>query len=152
MYSYRGPYAASEPETQACQQYMERVRPVVGLDLHAYGQLILRPYGYTMDDHPKEPMNRELGDGMRDAIYAQSKTQYTSQKSAGLYPVSGGMDDWMTEQGFIGFTIELRDTGRHGFVLPKEQILPTGREILAAFKFMCGYVLGHLDELRRPSQ
>lgn len=36
----------------------------------------------------------------------------------------------MTEKrGLIGFTIELRDTGRYGFILPKEQILPTGREI-----------------------
>lgn len=57
---------------------------------------------------------------MRDTIAAYSGTTYTSQKSAGLYPVSGGFDDWMTvEAGTWGFTIELRDRGMYGFLLPR---------------------------------
>ena len=32
------------------------------------------------------------------------------------------------------FTLELRDTGKYGFVLPKEQIVPSGEEILSALK------------------
>ena len=27
--------------------------------------------------------------------------------------------------------MELRDTGRHGFILPPDQIIPTGEEIMA---------------------
>lgn len=141
--TYRGPSAASEPETKAMQAYIGRLkeRAVVGWDLHSYGQLIMRPYGNSMDDHPTEPWNKKLGDGMRDVIAEASGTEYTSQKSAGLYPVSGGFDDWMTSQGLIGFTMELRDTGRYGFVLPKEFIIPTGEEIWKAFQFMCQMVL-----------
>lgn len=30
----------------------------------------------------------------------------------------------------ITYTYELRDTGRHGFLLPPEQIIPTGEETL----------------------
>ena len=32
------------------------------------------------------------------------------------------------------FMLELRDTGKYGFVLPKEQIVPSGEEILSALK------------------
>lgn len=30
----------------------------------------------------------------------------------------------------LTYTYELRDTGRYGFILPPEQIIPTGEEIL----------------------
>ncbi len=79
----------------------------LGIDLHSYGQLLMRPYGWTLDDHPNEPVNRKLGDGMRDVIKASGGARYTSQKSAGLYPVTGGLDDWLTSQGMIGFTFEV---------------------------------------------
>jgi carboxypeptidase A2 len=36
----------------------------------------------------------------------------------------------------IAFTYELRDTGRHGFVLPADQIIPNGQEILDSFVVM----------------
>ena len=34
------------------------------------------------------------------------------------------------------FALELRDTGRYGFMLPANQIAPTGRETFAAIKAM----------------
>ena len=34
------------------------------------------------------------------------------------------------------FTSELRDTGTYGFVLPASQILPTGIEAFAGFKYL----------------
>ena len=33
-----------------------------------------------------------------------------------------------------GFTIELRDHGEYGFLLPAKFIIPTGKELLAAVK------------------
>lgn len=39
--------------------------------------------------------------------------------------------DWTYEQNItLSYTIELRDRGNHGFILPADQILPTAREIL----------------------
>ena len=32
------------------------------------------------------------------------------------------------------FSVELRDTGRYGFLLPKEQIIPTGEETFEGLK------------------
>lgn len=139
--TYMGPSSASEPEVQALQKYIGSLdRAVVGINFHSYSQLILRPYGHSFDTHPTEQLNKELGDGMRDIIKKFSKVSYTSERSADLYPVTGGMDDWMTDQGMIGFTIELRDTGRYGFLLPPRLIRPTCEEIWEAVQFMGEFV------------
>lgn len=46
-----------------------------------------------------------------------------------LYPAAGASDDWGKSIGIkYSYTIELRDTGRHGFVLPAEYIIPTAKE------------------------
>ena len=51
---------------------------------------------------------------------------------------SGGTKDWT--YGVLGLTysyaLELRDTGRYGFLLPANQIIPTGQETFAAIKAM----------------
>merc|ERR550519_3326724 len=39
------------------------------------------------------------------------------------------------------FTTELRDTGRYGFVLPKDQIIPSGEEMWAGFETVVAKVL-----------
>ena len=58
--------------------------------------------------------------------------EYTPEKSVGLYPVSGTAEDWLyVKAGIPGFVLEMRDNGRHGFVLPPEQIKPTGEELFA---------------------
>lgn len=59
--------------------------------------------------------------------------QYTVGPSGNtLYPASGGSDDWARGEMNIkyAYTVELRDSGRHGFVLPASQIQPSGEESL----------------------
>lgn len=50
-----------------------------------------------------------------------------------LYPAAGGSDDWA--KGDLKFkysyTIELRDEGRYGFMLPANQIIKSGEESMA---------------------
>ena len=50
-----------------------------------------------------------------------------------LYTASGNAVDFA--KGKLGipyvYTIELRDTGMNGFLLPPDQIIPTGEEIMA---------------------
>jgi len=77
-----------------------------------------------------------ISDGMRATILKKSGVDYTSQRAADLYIASGGSDDWYYAKGiWAAFAIELRDTGRYGFILPASQIQPTGEEILAAMKY-----------------
>lgn len=56
---------------------------------------------------------------------------------------SGSSRDWAF--GSLGvpyvYTIELRDTGRYGFVLPADQIIPTGEETFAGLKAAASAIL-----------
>lgn len=51
-------------------------------------------------------------------------------------PAAGGSEDWT--YGVLGvkysFSVELRDTGRYGFLLPPDQIIPTGEETFEGLK------------------
>ena len=51
---------------------------------------------------------------------------------------TGSTGDWAS--GFLGvkysYALELRDKGRYGFLLPANQIIPTGTETFAAMKAM----------------
>lgn len=57
----------------------------------------------------------------------------------------GGSDDWAYDLGIkYSFTIELRDTGTYGFLLPPEEIRPTCLEALSAVKEIAQHVLQNL--------
>lgn len=48
-----------------------------------------------------------------------------------LYPAAGASDDWAKSLGIkYSYTVELRDSGRYGFVLPASQIERTGQEAM----------------------
>lgn len=141
--TYGGPSAFSEPETKAISDFVLTLpNRVAGIDFHSFGQLILRSWGWNYGDSKNEPVLKQLGDTMRDIIYKVSGKRYTSQKGADLYPASGCTDDWMTTKGgMTAFTIELRDSGRYGFLLPATEIVPTGEEAFAATMYFVEYVL-----------
>lgn len=65
------------------------------------------------------------------------RTRLTNDNILWLFlvdPATGGSYDWA--KGVAGikysFTMELRDTGNYGFLLPRDQIQPTGLETWAA--------------------
>jgi len=136
---YCGEEAFSEPEMQNIKKFVESLEPVPILShcFHSYSQLWLWPYGYAYNEFPE---NREeieqLAIDASDALYKVHGTVFDPINSAELYPAAGASDDWY--KGSLGsrfsFTTELRDTGRHGFVLPKDQIIPSGEEMWAGFE------------------
>jgi len=140
---YHGKSAFSEPETKAISDFIKTLKGVkMGIDFHSYSQLILRPYGWTTKLPPAEAVMKTIGDGMAAAIRATTKVNYVSEHSIDLYITTGTALDWFYEPaGFYGYTIELRDTGAYGFVLPPAQIKPTGQENFAAIVSAATYLL-----------
>jgi len=134
--TYRGPYAFSEPESSALRDLARRERIALHVDFHAYGQLLLYPWGYTGSPAKDRDRFAAFGDRMASAMFAPHQTPYRLSAAIELYPAAGTMLDWMYgEVGALSYTIELRPAwpgGSRGFVLPPEQIRPTCDEGLAA--------------------
>jgi len=136
---YPGAEAFSEIESQNIKNFVESLNPVpiLGHCFHSYSQLWLWPYGYAYNTYPP---NREeieqLAIDASDALYQVHGTVFDPINSAELYPAAGASDDWY--KGGLGtrfaYTTELRDTGRHGFLLPADEIIPSGEEMWAAFE------------------
>jgi carboxypeptidase T len=115
---YRGPLPASEPETQAIQNYVRGQFPDqrgddlddpapsdatgVFLDLHSYGQLVLWPWGFIVDLPPNGTALRTLG---RKLAYHNG---YEPDQGIGLYSTDGTTDDFAYgELGLAAFVFEL---------------------------------------------
>lgn len=55
-----------------------------------------------------------------------------------IYKATGSSVDWTNDvaKSDYTFTAELRDTGANGFVLPANQIVPTGEETYAGVRYL----------------
>ena len=132
---YRGPSAFSEPESQTLRDLVLGQGIKLHIDFHAFGQLVLYPWGYTNKKSDDDAWFRAIGDKLASALFAQHETRYTLMPSSELYLAAGTMTDWVYGQAHAAsYTIELRPKrgGLGGFVLPPEQIKPTCDEAFAA--------------------
>jgi len=135
---YSGQYGESEPETQALAVFLRHNGPHIAayLTLHSYGQMWLYPWGYTTA-YPRDSSDlHAAATAGLNALQSKYGTQYEIGSSTNvLYAAAGGSDDFA--KGVAGikyaYTLELRDTGRYGFLLPEHLILPTSQETFAGF-------------------
>ncbi|RXG66422.1 Carboxypeptidase A4 [Armadillidium vulgare] len=131
--TYEGPSPASEPETQANQdailELIDTADLKILISVHSYSQLWMYPFGYTDELPPNnDELNRltEIGVNALEAVYG------THYDYGPIDPASGSSVDFAYDNGVvIGFAMELRDTGEYGFLLPADQIAPTGKETWA---------------------
>ncbi len=131
---YRGPFAFSEPETQALRDLMLSLPRLRGhIDLHSYSQLILGPWAYTDTPPPRLDELIPASIAICNGIMSIHEQPYPWGFGGELIYLAGGVaPDWsFGTLGSLSWTIELRDRGTFGFVLPPDQIIPTGQETLA---------------------
>ncbi|CAF4176160.1 unnamed protein product [Rotaria sp. Silwood2] len=93
------------------------------------------------------PLQFELqDDGSIQAINALTAvhgTQYQHDTIAQIiYATSGSTVDWTYGIANVTFSygVELRDTGKYGFLLPENQIIPSGEETLAGLVALLQYI------------
>ncbi|KAF5910538.1 hypothetical protein HPG69_004625 [Diceros bicornis minor] len=134
--TFCGTGPASEPETQAVSSLIESQKEnvVCFLTIHSYGQLILTPYGYTTNKSSNHEELIQVGQKAANALKAKHGTNYRVGASADiLYATSGSSKDWAHGIGIpFSYTVELRDNGTFGFILPETQIQATCEETMEA--------------------
>lgn len=134
---YAGPKAFSEPESVAMSQFLLKHNDTIKIyvTMHSYGQYWLTPWGFTSELPSDYKHLYDLAVKATEALRRVSGTRYKIGSSTNvLYVAAGGSDDWA--KGVAGikysYTVELRDRGRHGFLLPQRLIEPTAKETWAA--------------------
>ncbi|XP_064115651.1 carboxypeptidase B-like [Macrobrachium nipponense] len=148
---YAGPSAESEPETQAIRDFIMELKDQlkVYVSIHAYSQMWMLPFAGTYGVPENYDDMYEVGKLATDAIRKHDGTDYTLGSVTDLlYIASGGSGDFAYAVAGIPFSysLELRDLGQYGFILPKEQILPTGIETYEGIRAMAAGVLERLPK------
>jgi murein tripeptide amidase MpaA len=133
--TYRGTAAFSEPETAGFRDWaLPRTNIAAHLDIHAYSELLLWPWGYTSTLSPDQGSFNRVGLAAQAALKAVNGLTYTAGPiNTTIYPASGGMNDWAYgSAGQLSYCTEVRDTGAYGFIMPASEIVPTAQENFAA--------------------
>lgn len=120
--TYRGPAAASEPETKALVALGTRLRFRFIVNYHSFGKLLLYPIGWQeQTPTADQPIYTALaGTPVNPGIPG-----YRPQLSADLYPTNGETMSWAhANTGTLAFTVELGE-GAPGsnFVFPDNEAL-----------------------------
>ncbi|KAI1373051.1 hypothetical protein F4677DRAFT_236123 [Hypoxylon crocopeplum] len=142
--TYRGAAAGDTPENIGIRTLSDQLAAKKGIklyvDWHSYGQYILTPYGYSCTAAASnQAAQNTLARNTATAIARPYGTRFTAGPTCStLYATAGGSNDYVTDvsKAQYGWAIELRDTGRNGFTLPADQILPTGIEIWEGMKYL----------------
>ncbi|KAK1251519.1 hypothetical protein MKX07_006998 [Trichoderma sp. CBMAI-0711] len=141
---YKGAAAGDSVEFKALSAFIQKIKTAQGvklyIDYHSYSQLFMTPYGYSCT--AVAPNNSELQSLAKGAVAAIRAVHGTSFEygpiCSTIYQATGSSVDYVSDviKADYTFTSELRDTGRYGFVLPADQILPSGEEAYAGFKYL----------------
>ncbi|OAA66198.1 zinc carboxypeptidase [Cordyceps fumosorosea ARSEF 2679] len=132
------------------------------IDYHSYSQQILFPYAYSCSVEPPNLENlEELAAGIAKTIRVSSGESYSvspacdaalmTERAKPNIPRSrinegaGSVMDWFYHDmnAHFSYQIKLRDHGLYGFLLPDEEIIPTGREMFYVMKYVADYLLGN---------
>uniref|UniRef100_A0A3Q1GXR7 Carboxypeptidase A1 n=1 Tax=Acanthochromis polyacanthus TaxID=80966 RepID=A0A3Q1GXR7_9TELE len=129
--TYHGPKAESESEVKAIVDFVKSHGNIKAfISIHSYSQMLMYPFGYTTTPAKDDAELHSLAEKAITDLASLYGTSYTYGSLIDtIYQASGITIDWTYNQGIkFSYTFELRDTGRYGFILPANQIVPTAQE------------------------
>ncbi|KAM4796006.1 carboxypeptidase B2 [Rhinophrynus dorsalis] len=145
---YCGPYPESEPEVAAVVNFLKKHKDIVKgyISIHSYSQMVLFPYSYTTEKTKDHDELLLIANKVSEGIRATTRNRYIYGPGADtIYLAPGGSDDWAYDLGIkYSFTLELRDKGTYGFLLPPNLIRPTCSEALTGIKVIAGHIVKKL--------
>lgn len=138
---YRGPAAFSEPETKAVRDLFLRKDFQAVLSYHSFSQVILYPWGYTLQPTDKAALLHDMAAEMSRRIEAVGGRLYDYAQSYSplMYPTNGDLTDWaFATNGAPSFTVETTplDELGGGFFNRQEDIDGIFRENLPAALYL----------------
>lgn len=109
---YGGPEPISEPETRALIAFISDHHFILALNFHTAGGWILFPPANS----PEPTLDTELMRRIAQDYRARQFEKYTLCPEIELYPIQGGLDDYLYHHfGILSFTVELaRNMGQRG--------------------------------------
>ncbi len=141
--TYHGSSAFSEVESRAVRDAVRSIKARQKLasfiSVHAYSQLWMLPYGYTKTRPADYKDLMRLAQVATSALRAPHGTSYRyGPINEVIYQAAGSSVDWAYAKEGVkySYALELRDTGRHGFLLPVAEIGPTNTETYVGLKAM----------------
>lgn len=107
---YRGPYAGSEPETQAVINFVKNWSNLLFvISMHAYGNLFITPFNYDQALNQELEHKYQKAYRMYDTLYQYAPSG--SRKGNGAttidYTANGEASDYFLSQGFYSISPEL---------------------------------------------
>lgn len=133
--TYRGPAAASEPETQALMKLGYLAYPTGSLSYHSYSELVLYPYGCQGALTGENVLHQKVGGELAAMLPSDSnKGTYTAGTPWKLlYSVDGDSMSFLhSEFGSLAFTFEVNQTFQPDYAL-REPTLIKHRKAWAYF-------------------
>ncbi|XP_075157472.1 carboxypeptidase B isoform X1 [Haematobia irritans] len=131
--TYRGEAPGSELETDAVVKFLSKRKYNLDayLTYHSYGQMVVYPWAYkAVKVRDSGVLQRVANTAVQRIEKKTGETYRASVTHEVLGIAGGGSDDWT--RAALGtqyvYTIELRDRGQFGFVLPPSLILETAIE------------------------
>lgn len=131
--TYRGSSPASERETRAVTEFLAKRKYNLEsyLTFHSYGQMIVYPWAYKAVKVKDSSVLQRVASLAAERIVQKTGTAYRAAVTHEVLGIAGGgSDDW--SRAALGvkyvYTIELRDRGTYGFVLPPRFIKDTALE------------------------
>jgi murein tripeptide amidase MpaA len=143
--TYRGPSAASEPETRALAGLIDRVRPKFHSNIHSFGEWLLYPQGWQVGTLDADyPLYVALGGTDRNSAIPGFNP---GQSADTLYVTNGETTDYAeTSVGAVAYTPELGEgQPGAGFVFPDDEAL-----IQAEFERLLPFHMGLARSARDP--